>query len=83
MTKILFVCHGNICRSPMAEFIIKDMVKREGLEQEFEIASAATSRDDVAAPSTIPSAESSPRWAFRARAKQRERSSLRTIKFMI
>lgn len=50
MIKILFVCHGNICRSPMAEFIMKDMVKREGLEREFEIASAATSRDDVGCP---------------------------------
>ena len=47
MTKILFICHGNICRSPMAEFILKDMVKRAGREQDFEIASAATSREEI------------------------------------
>ncbi len=47
MTKILFVCHGNICRSPMAEFIFKDMVKKAGLENEFFIASAATSDDEI------------------------------------
>ncbi len=45
MTKILFVCHGNICRSPMAEFVMKDLVRRAGLEHEFEIHSAATSDD--------------------------------------
>ena len=50
MTKILFVCHGNICRSPMAEFVMKDLVKREGLEREFVIASAATSREEIGSP---------------------------------
>ena len=45
MTKILFVCHGNICRSPMAEFVMKDLVKKAGLESEFLIESAATSTD--------------------------------------
>ncbi len=47
MIKILFVCHGNICRSPMAEFIFKDMVKKAGRESEFFIASAATSTDEI------------------------------------
>lgn len=47
MKKILFVCHGNICRSPTAEFIMKDMVKKAGLEAEFEIASAATSTEEL------------------------------------
>ena len=47
MTKILFVCHGNICRSPMAEYFMKDIVRREGLEKRFEIASAATSREEL------------------------------------
>ncbi len=47
MTKILFVCHGNICRSPMAEFIFKDMVKKAGRENEFYISSAATSDDEI------------------------------------
>ena len=47
MIKILFVCHGNICRSPMAEFIMKDLVKNAGLEDNFEIASAATSTEEL------------------------------------
>lgn len=47
MTKILFICHGNICRSPMAEFVLKDMVNKEGLSENFEIASAATSREEI------------------------------------
>lgn len=50
MIKILFVCHGNICRSPMAEFVMKDMVKRKGIEDEFEIASAATSTEEIGNP---------------------------------
>ena len=47
MNKILFVCHGNICRSPMAEYILKDMVRKAGQEADFEIASAATSREEL------------------------------------
>lgn len=47
MKKILFVCHGNICRSPMAEYIMKDLVKKAGREAEFEIASAATSSEEI------------------------------------
>ena len=50
MIKILFICHGNICRSPMAEFVMKDMVRKRGLEAEFEIASAATSREEIGNP---------------------------------
>jgi len=50
MTKILFVCHGNICRSPMAEFIMKDLVKKAGLEDRFQIASAATSTEEIGCP---------------------------------
>ena len=46
MKKILFVCLGNICRSPMAEFIFKDMVKQAGLEKEYYIESAATSDEE-------------------------------------
>ena len=37
MTKILFICHGNICRSPMAEFVMKDLVRKAGLEKSFYI----------------------------------------------
>lgn len=50
MTKILFVCHGNICRSPMAEFIMKDLCKSHGVIREFEIASAATSTEEIGNP---------------------------------
>ena len=48
--KIIFVCHGNICRSPMAEFVMKDMIARKGLSGQFEIASAATSREEIGNP---------------------------------
>ncbi len=47
MTKILFVCHGNICRSPMAEFMLKDMVKKAGEEENFAIASMAATREEI------------------------------------
>lgn len=47
MTRILFICHGNICRSPMAEFVMEDLVERAGLSKAFEIASAATSREEI------------------------------------
>lgn len=50
MTRILFVCHGNICRSPMAEYVMKDLVKKAGLEDRFSIASAATSREEIGNP---------------------------------
>ncbi len=50
MIKILFVCHGNICRSPMAEFVMKDMLYKRGLNSEYEIASAATSREEIGNP---------------------------------
>ena len=56
MTKILFVCHGNICRSPMAEFIMKDLVRQAGLEDQFFIQSAATSREEIGNPVYPPAA---------------------------
>ena len=50
MTSVLFVCHGNICRSPMAEFVMKDLVKKAGLESQFHIESAATSTEEIGNP---------------------------------
>lgn len=50
MIKILFVCHGNICRSPMAEFVMRDLVNKKGIAEQFEIASAATSTEEIGNP---------------------------------
>ena len=50
MTRILFVCHGNICRSPMAEFVMKDMVRKAGLTKEIHISSAATTTEEIGNP---------------------------------
>ena len=50
MYKILFICHGNICRSPMAEFLLKDMVEKRKIADDFCIASAATSREEIGNP---------------------------------
>lgn len=47
MIKVLFVCHGSICRSPMAEYLFKDMVRKAGLQDKFLIASAATSTEEI------------------------------------
>ena len=47
MTKILFICHGNICRSAMCEFIMRDMVEKHGLSDQIQVASAATSREEI------------------------------------
>ncbi len=50
MIKILFVCHGNICRSPMAEFLMKDFVEKKGESEKFYIASGATSSEELGNP---------------------------------
>ena len=50
MIKVLFVCHGNICRSPMAEYVMKDMIKKANLSEQFYIASAATSTEEIGNP---------------------------------
>lgn len=47
MIRVLFICHGNICRSPMAEFLLKDIVKKRGIEDRFFIRSAATSTEEI------------------------------------
>ena len=50
MIKVLFVCHGNICRSPMGEYVLKDMAKKAGLSDRFEIDSVAVSREELGNP---------------------------------
>ncbi|OUP25103.1 low molecular weight protein-tyrosine-phosphatase [Gemmiger sp. An194] len=50
MTRILFVCLGNICRSPMAEYVMRDLVRRAGLEEQIQVASVATSREELGNP---------------------------------
>ena len=50
MVRVLFVCHGNICRSPMAEFLLKSMVQEKGISDQFYIASAATSTEEIGNP---------------------------------
>ena len=50
MIKILFICHGNICRSPMAEFVMKDLAAKAGVSDRFQIASAAVSREELGNP---------------------------------
>ena len=47
MIKIMFVCHGNICRSPMAEFVFRDMIKKAGVQDRFFVASSATSTEEI------------------------------------
>ncbi len=69
MTKILFVCHGNICRSPMAEFVMKDLVKKAGLENQFHIESAATSTEEIGNPVYPPARRLARAW-YRRLAKQ-------------
>lgn len=56
MKRIMFVCHGNICRSPMAEFIMKDLVRKAFAEEEFYIESSATSREEIGNPVYSPAA---------------------------
>jgi len=50
MNRIVFICHGNICRSPMAEFVLKDMVKKRGIADDFFIESRATSTEEIGNP---------------------------------
>ena len=83
MTKILFICLGNICRSPMAEFVMKDPVEKAGLADEFQIDSAATCRDEIGNPVYPPARRSSPSTAFPARDTLRASSRRRTTRSTI
>ena len=69
MKKVLFICHGNICRSPMAEFVMKDLVEKAGLSAQFEIASAATSTEEIGNPVYPPAGASWRSTASPARAR--------------
>ena len=70
MIKVLFICHGNICRSPMAEYIFKDLVKREGLSDQFQIASAATSMEEIGNPVYPPAREELARHGISCKGKR-------------
>ena len=81
MKKILFVCHGNICRSPMAEFVMKDLVKKAGLASEFHIESAATSREEIGNPVYPPGAAQAGRaWDLLRRPRGAAAHQCRTTK---
>ena len=69
MIKVLFICHGNICRSPMAEFILKDMVSTRGIADQFDIASAATSREELGNPVYPPAVQELARHGISAAGK--------------
>jgi protein-tyrosine phosphatase len=70
MIKILFICHGNICRSPMAEFIFKDMVARRGIAEQFHISSAATSQEEIGNPVYPPAVRELARHGISAAGKR-------------
>ncbi len=74
MHKILFICHGNICRSPMAEFVMKDLVDRRGVAQRFHIESAATSNEEIGSPVHPGTRRRLSREGYRAKASVREGS---------
>lgn len=73
MIKILFVCHGNICRSPMAEFMMKKMLKDKGIYNQFEIASAATSNEEIGNPVYPPARQKLAQYGIRCDGKQARR----------
>ena len=73
MVRILFVCHGNICRSPMAEFVMKDLVHKAGRDGDFHIESAATSTEEIGNEVYPPARRSLPNTISRAKAKRQGR----------
>lgn len=70
MPKLLFVCHGNICRSPMAEFVMKNLVREAGLEGQFQIASAATSTEEIGNPVYSPARRELARYGISCEGKR-------------
>ena len=85
MVKILFVCHGNICRSPMAEFVFQDMVNKAGLSHKFHIASCATSREELGNPVYPPARRELNSHGIRCdghRARQITRKDLETYDYI-
>ena len=78
MKSILFICHGNICRSPMAEFVMKDLVKKAGLASQFHIESAATSREEIGNPVYPPARRKLRSTGSPATATRRGSSPIRT-----
>ena len=77
MIKVLFVCHGNICRSPMAEFIFRDLVNKRGLDDRFEVASAATSYEETGNPIYPPAKRKLAEHGIRAEGHQAHRMERR------
>lgn len=86
MVSVLFVCHGNICRSPMAEFIFKDLAQRAGLASQFVIESAATSTEELGSPVYLPARRKLAEHGLRCagkRARQLQRSDYRRFDLLI
>ncbi|MCI8317426.1 MAG: low molecular weight phosphotyrosine protein phosphatase [Lachnospiraceae bacterium] len=86
MIKILFVCHGNICRSPMAEFIFRDLVNKHGLSAEFVVASAATSMEEIGNPVYPPAKRKLAEYGIRAEghhARRMERRDYQEYDYLI
>ena len=86
MIKILFVCHGNICRSPMAEFIFRNLVNTRGLGHDFQVASAATSYEEIGNPIYPPAKRKLAEHGIRAeghQARRMERQDYREYDYLI
>ena len=81
MIKVMFVCHGNICRSPMAEFMFKDMVRKAHREEEFEIASAATSREEIGNPVYPPARRKLAEYGISCQGKTARQMTMRDYQY--
>ena len=86
MYRILFICHGNICRSPMAEFVMKDMVQAAGLQDEIYVESAATSTEEIGNPVYPPARRKLAEYGIRSdghHARRIERSDYEKYDYLI